>query len=191
MIHRRCPAVLLIFRTLPAGGREYLSIFMGNTRIIGIDPGSRITGYGVIDSDGQSFKLVEAGCIRLPDTVFSCRLKRLHEQIREVCNQHQPQMAAVEQVFYARNVRSALQLGQVRGVVLLSLITSNCEVFEYSALEVKSAVTGYGRAEKHQLRKMIEMMVHTDFTNTKYDVTDALGLAITHAQISTFRSKLK
>lgn len=164
---------------------------MGSTRIIGIDPGSRITGYGVIDSDGQNYRLVEAGCIRLPDSDFSVRLKRLHEEIRDVCNQYKPKSAAVEQVFYARNVRSALQLGQVRGVILLSLITSDCAIFEYSALEVKSAVTGYGRAEKHQLRKMIEMMVHADFGNSKYDVTDALGLAITHAQISSFRSKLK
>lgn len=164
---------------------------MNNTRIIGIDPGSRITGYGIIDSDGQNFRLVEAGCIRLPDASFSNRLKRLHEQICEVCKQHRPTLAAVEQVFYARNVRSALQLGQVRGVILLSLITCDCEIFEYSALEVKSAVTGYGRAEKHQLRKMIEMMMRADFTDSKYDVTDALGLAITHAQISSFRSKLK
>jgi crossover junction endodeoxyribonuclease RuvC len=161
------------------------------TRIIGIDPGSRVTGYGIIDSDGHNFHLVEAGCIRLSEASFSIRLKKLHHEISEICAQHKPHFAAVEQVFYARNVRSALQLGQVRGVILLSLITNMCEIFEYSALEVKSAVTGYGRAEKHQLRKMIEMMVHADFANTKYDVTDALGLAITHAQISTFRSKLR
>jgi crossover junction endodeoxyribonuclease RuvC len=161
------------------------------SRIIGIDPGSRITGYGIIDSNSQNFQLVEAGCIRLPETTFADRLKKLHEKISEICIQHQPQCAAVEQIFYARNVRTALQLGQVRGVILLSLITSRCEIFEYSALEVKSAVTGYGRAEKHQLRKMLELMVHADFSNTKYDVTDAVGLAITHAQISSFRSKLK
>jgi crossover junction endodeoxyribonuclease RuvC len=161
------------------------------TRIIGIDPGSRITGYGIIDSDGQIFRLVEAGCIRLPEASFAGRLKKLHEEISQICLQHKPGSAAVEQVFYARNVRSALQLGQVRGVILLSLITSCCEIFEYSALEVKSAVTGYGRAEKHQLKKMIEMIVHADFGHSKYDVTDALGLAITHAQVSNFRSKLK
>jgi crossover junction endodeoxyribonuclease RuvC len=159
-------------------------------RIIGIDPGSRITGYGIIDSDGQNFHLVEAGCIRLPDAAFPIRLKRLHEELSEICVQHKPDLAAVEQIFYARNVRSALLLGQVRGVILLSLIASRCEIFEYSALQVKSAVTGYGRAEKHQLRKMIELMVRADFSNSKYDVTDALGLALTHAQISSFRSKL-
>ena len=164
---------------------------MNITRIIGIDPGSRITGYGIIDSDGHNFHLVEAGCIRLPESAFAIRLKRLHEELTEICGQHKPDLAAVEQIFYARNVRSALLLGQVRGVILLSLISSCCEIFEYSALEVKSAVTGYGRAEKHQLRIMIELMVHADFSNSKYDVTDALGLALTHAQISSFRSKLK
>ena len=160
-------------------------------RIIGIDPGSRVTGYGIIDSDGQNVQLVEAGCIRLLESSFSLRLKRLFEEITDICAQHKPESAAVEQVFYARNVRSALQLGQVRGVILLSLIRSECEIFEYSALEVKSAVTGYGRAEKHQLRKMIELMVRGDFSNSRYDLTDALGLAVTHAQVSLFRSKLK
>jgi len=160
-------------------------------RIIGIDPGSRITGYGIIDSDGQNTHLVEAGCIRLREASFFLRLKRLFDGITEICRQHHPLFASVEQVFYARNVRSALQLGQVRGVILLSLIHSNCEIFEYSALEVKSAVTGYGRAEKHQVRKMIELMVHGDFSNSRYDLTDALGLAVTHAQVSMFRSKLK
>ena len=164
---------------------------MNITRIIGIDPGSRVTGYGIIDSDGHNFQLIEAGCIRLPDSAFAIRLKRLHEELSEICTQHKPDLAAVEQIFYARNVRSALLLGQVRGVILLSLISSSCEIFEYSALEVKSAVTGYGRAEKHQLRKMIELMVHADFSSSTYDVTDALGLALTHAQISSFRSKLK
>jgi crossover junction endodeoxyribonuclease RuvC len=164
---------------------------MSITRIIGIDPGSRITGYGIIDSDGQNIKLVEAGCIRLGDGTFSARLKTLFEEISQICNQYKPQSGAVEQIFYARNVRSALQLGQVRGVILLSLISSKCEIYEYSALEVKSAITGYGHAEKHQLRKMIEMMVHSEFANSKYDLTDALGLAITHAHVSSFRSKLK
>jgi crossover junction endodeoxyribonuclease RuvC len=160
-------------------------------RIIGVDPGSRVTGYGIIDSDGQNVQLVEAGCIRLLESSFSLRLKRLFEEITEICAQHKPESAAVEQVFYARNVRSALQLGQVRGVILLSLTKSQCEISEYSALEVKSAITGYGRAEKHQLRKMIELMVRGDFSNSRYDLTDALGLAITHAQVSLFRSKLK
>jgi crossover junction endodeoxyribonuclease RuvC len=160
-------------------------------RIIGIDPGSRITGYGIIDSDGQTTQLVEAGCIRLKEASFSSRLKHLFEEITEICRQHHPQFASVEQVFYARNVRSALQLGQVRGVILVSLIHNNCEIFEYSALEVKSAVTGYGRAEKHQVRKMIELMVRGDFSSSRYDLTDALGLAVTHAQVSMFRSRLK
>jgi crossover junction endodeoxyribonuclease RuvC len=161
-----------------------------NTRIIGVDPGSRITGYGVIDSDGQNLKLVEAGCIRMPSDSFPARLKYLFENISEVCNQHKPHCAAVEEVFYARNVKSALQLGQARGAILLALIQFNCDIYEYSALQVKNAVTGYGGAEKGQLKRMVEMLVRADFSTAKFDVTDAVGLAITHAHISQFRSKL-
>ena len=161
------------------------------TRIIGIDPGSRITGYGIIDSDGQNLQLVEAGCIRLSANAFELRLKRLFEEISAICTQYHPQCAAVEQVFYARNVRSALQLGQTRGVLLLGLAVHDCNIFEYSTLAVKSAITGYGRAEKSQLKKMVELLLGSDFGKSKYDLTDALGLAITHAHISNYQSKLK
>lgn len=160
-------------------------------RIIGVDPGSRITGYGIIDWDGQRYELVEAGCIRMPDRLFAVRLKHLFDEITEICHQYSPDCGAVEEVFYARNVRSALQLGQARGVILLGLINSQCEIFEYSALQVKSAITGYGRAEKGQLKKMVELLVGARFDNQKYDLTDALGLAITHAHHSSFQSKLK
>ena len=163
---------------------------MGKTRIIGIDPGSRFTGYGIIDSDGQDIKLVDAGCIRLSTQLFSERLKRLFDEISRICLEFQPHCAAVEQVFYAQNVRSALQLGQVRGVILLGLISHHCKIFEYSALEMKNAITGYGRAEKAQVRKMVELMFHTTFEDSKSDLTDALGLAITHAHVSSFKSKL-
>lgn len=159
-------------------------------RIIGVDPGSRITGYGIIDWDGQHYELVEAGCIRMPDRLFPIRLKHLFDEISEICRQYSPDCGAVEQVFYARNVRSALQLGQARGVILLSLMNHQCEIFEYSALQVKSAITGYGRAEKSQLKRMVEMLIGTRFENQKYDLTDALGLAITHAHQSSFQSKL-
>jgi crossover junction endodeoxyribonuclease RuvC len=159
-------------------------------RIIGVDPGSRITGYGVIDSDGQNLQLVEAGCIRMPAETFPVRLKFLFEGISEVCKQYKPVCAAVEEIFYARNVKSALQLGQARGVILLALLNFNCEVFEYTALQVKNSVTGYGGAEKGQLRRMVEMLVKADFSKARFDVTDALGLAITHAHVSQFKSKL-
>ena len=159
-------------------------------RIIGIDPGSRITGYGIIDSNGQNLQLVEAGCIRLPDKPFPVRLKFLFEEISEICRHHHPDSAAVEEVFHARNARSALLLGQTRGVILLSLMVSNCSVFEYSALQVKSAVTGYGRAEKGQVKRMVEMLIKADFGKSSFDLTDALAVAITHAQVSQFNSKV-
>jgi len=161
------------------------------TRIIGVDPGSRVTGYGIIDCHGQNLRLVEAGCIRIPAGEFAVRLKHLFEEISAICSQYHPECASVEQVFYARNVRSALMLGQARGVILLSLMNANCRVYEYSALEMKSAITGYGRAEKVQVKRMVEVVLNTNFKNTKYDVTDALGLAIAHAHISSFSAKVQ
>jgi crossover junction endodeoxyribonuclease RuvC len=161
------------------------------TRIIGIDPGSRVTGYGVIDCTGQSFQLVEAGCIQLTNTSFADRLKSLFEEMSEICGRFHPDCAAVEEIFYARNVRSALQLGQARGVILLSLSVHNCRIFEYSALQVKNAITGYGRAEKTQVKRMVEILIKAEFGNSKFDLTDALGLAITHAQVSNFQNTIE
>jgi crossover junction endodeoxyribonuclease RuvC len=163
----------------------------GAVRIIGIDPGSRITGYGIIDTDGQYLRLVEAGCIRMPAGDFSQRLQHLFDEVSNLCKQHKPQCAAVETIFHARNARSALQLGQARGVILLGLINQKCQVFEYTALQVKSAITGYGRAEKSQIKKMVELILGAQFKNSKYDLTDALGLAITHAHTAGFYNKLK
>jgi crossover junction endodeoxyribonuclease RuvC len=160
-------------------------------RIIGVDPGSRYTGYGIIDAEGGNVSLVEAGCIRIPSGLLAKRLEFLFDEISNLCRQYHPAMAALETVFYARNARSALQLGQTRGVILIALLQNGCEVCEYSALQVKSAITGYGRAEKQQLQKMIQLMLRHDFTGQKYDVTDALALAIAHAQVSSFRNKLR
>jgi len=160
-------------------------------RIIGVDPGSRITGYGIIDAAGQNLKLVEAGCIRMSSGSFPERLQRLFNEITDVCRQHNPVCAAVETVFHAKNARSALLLGQARGVILLSLMNHRCEIFEYTALQVKNAITGYGRAEKSQIKRMVEILLNTQFQNSNYDLTDALGLAITHAHISGFLSKLR
>ncbi len=160
-------------------------------RIIGIDPGSKVTGYGIIDSDGQQLQLIEAGCIKLSNKPFTTRLKLLYEAICEICSSFNPQFAAVEEIFYARNVRSALQLGQTRGVILLSLSVHNCEVHEYTALQVKNAVTGYGHAEKAQVKRMVETIIKVNFgDDAAYDVTDALGLAITHAHLITFNQAL-
>ena len=127
----------------------------------------------------------------MPAGSFPRRLKYLFDQLSRVCEKHKPHCASVEKVFFAHNVRSALQLGQARGVILLSLMNYNCEIFEYSPLEVKSAVTGYGRADKSQLKRMVEMIVSADFPNSKFDLTDALGLAITHAHVSGFHNKLQ
>ncbi|HSE39401.1 MAG TPA: crossover junction endodeoxyribonuclease RuvC [Acidobacteriota bacterium] len=160
-------------------------------RIIGIDPGSKVTGYGIVDSDGQNIQLVEAGCIKLPNKEFAIRLKYLYDALCEICSLFNPQFAAVEEIFYARNVRSALQLGQTRGVILLGLSVHNCEVHEYTALQVKNAITGYGRAEKSQVKRMVETMMKINFgSDVGHDLTDALGLAITHAHLISFNTAI-
>ncbi len=159
-------------------------------RIIGVDPGSRFTGYGIIDAEHGNIRLIEAGCIHIPSGLFAKRLKFLYDEISSLCRQYKPAVAALETVFYARNARSALQLGQTRGVILIGLVQNGCEVCEYSALQVKSAITGYGRAEKQQMQKMVELMLGQDFSGQKYDVTDALALAIAHAQIASFKNKI-
>jgi len=127
----------------------------------------------------------------MPSGIFAGKLKHLFDEISDICEQHKPDTAAVETVFHARNSHSALQLGQARGVILLGLINHHCEIFEYTALQVKSAITGYGRAEKGQLKRMVELLLGAQFPNSKYDLTDALGLAVTHAHVSGFLSRLR
>src|SRR5437899_11598549 len=124
-------------------------------RILGIDCGSRITGYGVIDTNGAECSLVRCGVVR-PDSSepFALRLKLIYDGIVDVIREFHPQTAAFESLFYAANVQSALKLGHVRGVSMFAAAEANLPVVEYSPLEVRSAVTGYGRAEKQQVQQM-------------------------------------
>ena len=150
-------------------------------RILGIDCGSRITGYGVIDTTGSECTLVECGAIRLriADSLPS-RLRAIHSGIVEVIHKWQPEAAAVESLFYATNVQSALKLGHVRGVSIFAAAAADLPVFEYSPLEVKSAVTGYGRAEKTQVQQMVKALLRLKALPEPYDASDALAVAICH-----------
>ena len=124
-------------------------------RIIGIDPGSEVTGYGIIESDGRRYQLIEyAGIKSSPRVAFSQKLLAITRRLEEVIERLKPDACAVEETFYAVNVKSALKLGHVRGAVLVAAARAGVEVFEYSPLEIKSALVGYGRAEKHQVQEM-------------------------------------
>ena len=151
-------------------------------RILGIDCGSRITGYGVIDTDRAECSLVRCGVIRPNSSEpFALRLKLIHDGIVKVIRESQPQVAAFESLFYAANVQSALKLGHVRGVSMFAAADANLPVFEYSPLEVKSAVTGYGWAEKIQVQQMVRGLLKLRSAPEPYDASDALAVAICHA----------
>jgi crossover junction endodeoxyribonuclease RuvC len=151
-------------------------------RILGVDCGSVKTGYGVIDTDGRDHRLVAAGAIQLKSSQpLRERLAQIAGELRQLIERHRPQAAAVEEVFYSRNVRTALQLAHVRGVVLLAISEAGLEYGEYSPLEIKSSVVGYGRAEKQQVQMMIHSLLGLVETIRSEDACDALAVAVCHA----------
>ena len=161
-------------------------------RIIGVDPGSDTTGYGVIDSDGRHYDLVEYAGIRGPKHLsFAERLLAISCKLEEVIERLSPQACAVEDTFYAVNVKSALKLGQARGAVLVVAARAGVEVFEYSPLEIKSALVGYGRAEKQQVQEMVRVLLGMKNVPQPLDASDALAVAICHINIASTRARLR
>lgn len=157
-------------------------------RILGIDCGSERTGYGVIDSDGRRHQLVAAGVIRTnPRDSFDRRLLLIARGLRDVVSKTTPEFAAVEEVFHAKNTQSALKLAHVRGIALLTVAEAGIAVGEYSALEIKSSVVGFGRAEKHQVQLMVKSLLGLERQIDSEDASDAVAVAICHATRTTTR----
>jgi len=158
-------------------------------RILGVDCGSVKTGYGVIDTDGRDHHLVAAGVIRVkPALSLATRVCEISRALRELIRLHAPEAAAVEEVFYSLNVKTALNLAHVRGLVLLAISEAGLELGEYSPLEVKMSVVGYGRAEKQQVQMMIHSLLALESPITSEDACDALTVAVCHAtHVSTAR----
>jgi crossover junction endodeoxyribonuclease RuvC len=151
-------------------------------RVFGIDPGSERTGYGCVDTDGRRHQLVMCGAIAArPEDAFPARLARIHRELSSLLAKCKPDCVAVENVFYATNVRSALKLGHARGVAMLAAVQADCTVAEYTPAEVKRAVVGYGRAEKHQVQHMVKLLLGLDKAPSPHDASDALAVAICHA----------
>ncbi len=150
-------------------------------RILGIDPGSRTTGYGVIAKNGPELGFVACGTIRTGGMKdFSARLFAIYQGICEVIEVHDPGVAAVEDLFVARNPRAALKLGQARGAAVVAAMRHNLPVHDYSARMVKQTVTGYGQAEKSQVQQMVRLLLDLDGAPSS-DAADGLALAICHA----------
>jgi crossover junction endodeoxyribonuclease RuvC len=150
--------------------------------ILGIDPGSRITGYGVIDFKGSVLHHIASGSIKIEKTNAPQQLKEIFLGISSVMTSFNPEEAAIEQVFVKINANSALKLGQARGAALVALAQTNIWIAEYSARQVKQAVVGYGAAEKDQVQKMVKILLKLEKL-PQTDAADALAIAICHAHM--------
>ena len=160
-------------------------------RVLGIDCGSERTGYGVIDSDGLQHRKVAAGVIRASTKqTFERRLLDIASGLRRLIGEHAPECAAVEGVFYSANVKTALKLAHVRGVALLAVAEAGIGLAEYSPMEVKTSVVGYGRAEKAQVQLMIRSILRLAEPIESEDACDALAVAICHATRDCLNRKL-
>ena len=161
-------------------------------RILGVDCGTEFTGYGVIESDGRTHRLVEAGVIRTrARDALTVRLQGIASGLREVIESWAPESAAVEEVFHAVNTKTALKLAHARGVTLLCLAESQLECAEYSPLAVKQSVVGYGRAGKSQVQLMVASLLGLAEPLKSEDASDALAVAICHATRAAFDSRLR
>ena len=163
-------------------GHQPSGVHCIHMRVLGIDCGGEYTGYGVVEM-ASSGKLgcLACGAIKLsPREALPRRLSRIYEQLGEIISRHQPDEVAIEDVFYALNVKSALKLGQVRGVAMLAAAAAGLEVAEYSPLTIKSSVVGYGRAEKQQVQQMVTRLLELAEPPEPMDASDALAIAICH-----------
>ncbi|HEX2768456.1 MAG TPA: crossover junction endodeoxyribonuclease RuvC [Geobacteraceae bacterium] len=150
-------------------------------RVLGIDPGSRITGYGIIDKEGNRLIHVDNGAIFTDShRDFPMRLQRIYRGLTEIIAQYRPDAVAVENIFFATNVQSALKLGQARGAAIVAGVNAGLPVFEYTALQVKQAVVGHGRADKQQVQKMLKVLLNLPEI-AQEDASDALATAVCHA----------
>ncbi|MBI2820806.1 MAG: crossover junction endodeoxyribonuclease RuvC [Acidobacteria bacterium] len=150
--------------------------------VLGIDPGTRVTGYGIIRSDGRRHECLTYGCIRRPPQQdFPRSLRNIHDTFQSILIQYRPDVVAVETLFHAINARSALLLGHARGVILLCAALHDIPLHEYTPLEIKKAIVGYGRAEKTQLQHMAKLLLNLKQIPEPHDAADALAVAVCHA----------
>jgi crossover junction endodeoxyribonuclease RuvC len=151
-------------------------------KIFGIDPGSDRTGYGCVDTDGRRHRIVAFGAISAPPrAAFPDKLLAIHRRLAALLAETRPDCIAIESIFHAANVRSALKLGHARGVAMLAAGETGLPIAEYTPAEIKRAVVGYGRAEKHQVQQMVKLILGLDRAPAPHDAADALAIAICHA----------
>jgi crossover junction endodeoxyribonuclease RuvC len=152
-------------------------------RVLGIDPGSEITGWGIVegDADGRKYHLIEFGAVKLSSSAsFAARLLKISHALEEIIRKFKPDACAIEEAFYAANPKVTLKLGQIRGVVLLTAEAAALRIGEYSPRLIKQTVAGYGNAEKHQVQEMVRVLLSLKSVPEPNDAADALAVAICH-----------
>ena len=159
------------------------------TRILGIDPGSRITGYGIIDSDGYQARYITSGCVRANEDHWSKRLRIIFNGIQELLIEYAPDEVAIEKVFIHRNADSALKLGQARGAAICAVVNRSVAIEEYTPTEIKQSVVGKGNARKEQVQHMIQVLLGLS-ASPQADAADALAIAMCHANTRNTLSKM-
>ena len=160
-------------------------------RILGIDPGFAITGYSIIDYVGNKFKLITSGAVLTKaGESFPQRLLKLNNELEEIINTYKPDAISVEELFFNNNAKTAINVAQARGVILVVGCRKGIETYEYTPLQVKQAVVGYGRAEKKQVQKMVQSILRVEKVPKLDDITDSMAIAICHAHSSKFAEKL-
>lgn len=160
-------------------------------RILGIDPGFAITGYSIIDYIGNKFYLRTSGAILTEaKTSFPLRLEKINKELSEIIENYNPDAMSIEELFFNNNAKTAINVAQARGVILVTARMHNLDIFEYTPLQVKQAVTGYGRADKIQVQRMVKMILNEEKLLKLDDVTDSMAMAICHAHSAKFSEKL-
>ncbi|HZU29130.1 MAG TPA: crossover junction endodeoxyribonuclease RuvC [Bryobacteraceae bacterium] len=160
-------------------------------RVLGIDCGCERTGYGLVDSDGRAHRLIACGVIETsPKDALGSRLSMIARGVHDIVSAYSPHAAAVEEVFYAQNVKTALRLAHARGVVLCAIAEAGIALGEYSPLQIKNTVVGYGRADKGQVRMMVRSLLRLDQEIASEDANDALAVAICHATTSASLARM-
>ncbi len=161
-------------------------------RVLGIDPSINSTGYGIIEFDEKNYKAIHYGVIKpAPRLLFHQKINEIRSQLEELIQCFKPDEVAIENPFYAQNIKTAITLGQVRGATLVAIASSKCTLYEYSPLEIKKAVTGYGQADKNQVRTMIKTLLSIKDERLSTDASDALAAAFCHLNNRGYRSKIE
>ncbi|WP_409227386.1 crossover junction endodeoxyribonuclease RuvC [Gudongella sp. SC589] len=160
--------------------------------ILGVDPGIATVGYGVVELVGNKYRVIDYGAILTPsDQLFPDRLKSVYNQLNDIIIRYRPDELAIEELFFNKNVKTAIKVGHARGVEILAAVNHDLEVYEYTPLQVKQAVVGYGRAEKRQVQEMVKILLNLDKIPKPDDVADALAVAICHGSSLKFKESFK